>query len=142
MRFRVGIAILAQQVAHLLAILFWLVVAQFLFKGLAQRIDVPVLTKDQRNHQPVVASADLAILARVPEECASFPASYVRSGPGGVDGLGVKSGGVMHHIHGGEQAAACNGLVGAAHGHAIHCDLRAGGKVPHCELVLGRNRLA
>ncbi len=136
---RAGCAVILQKGAHLLAIKPGPAIAELLFKGLAQRVDIAVFAKDEGNDQPIITRADLAVLAMVAEKSTVDPSFDVRSFPGVVAVAGSESGRVMHHIGGSEQSTACDRLAGPADGDAVHPDLGAWLEIHRGELVLGRN---
>ena len=70
-----------RQFGHLPAIDLRRRKTQLFFKGLLQNADVSVLTKDQRNHQPVVARAHLAIGPGIACERPLLPARNIRRLP-------------------------------------------------------------
>ena len=56
---------LCDQLPHLLAVKFWPPITKLFLKGIAQRFHIAVFAKNQRNHQPVIARADLAVRTMV-----------------------------------------------------------------------------
>ncbi len=53
--------ILLDQLPHLLAVEFWPRVTKLFLEGIAQGLDIAGFTKDQRDHQPIISRANLAI---------------------------------------------------------------------------------
>jgi hypothetical protein len=102
---------LRDQLPHLLAVKFWPPVTKLFFEGIAQRFHVPVFTKYQRDHQPVIARPNLSIRTMVAVEGTRRPSRDVRRGPGIAAHLGSKAGSVMLHVARAEQAAARDRLM-------------------------------
>src|SRR5208337_2519615 len=127
------------QLSDLLAVLFRTAVAQFFFKGLAQRVDIAIFTKHQRNHEPVVARANLAIFTVIATESALLPARDIRGRPVkmGVSAREVRC--VVLHIPRAQQAAARDRLTHASYNATVHDDFRANRQIFDRELLLGRN---
>src|ERR1700674_1668439 len=79
--FQFAFPIETRQFSHLPAIDLRRRETQFLFEGLLQNPNVPVLTKYKRHDQPVGPRADLAIRPLITEKGTVFPARHVRSLP-------------------------------------------------------------
>ncbi len=129
---------LFDQLPHLLAVKFRPPVTKLFLEGIAQRFDIAVFAKDQRNHQPVIARAHLAVGTMVTVKSARRPTRDVGRSPGVFAYLGAKTGGVMLHVARAEQAAARDRLADQPDNSAIHDDLVADGEITDGKLLLGR----
>src|SRR5271170_6712082 len=69
------------QLSDLLCVLFGAAVSQFCFEDLAQRLDIAIFTKYQRDHEPAVSRADLPIFAVIAMKGALLPARDIRGRP-------------------------------------------------------------
>ena len=128
---------LCNQLPHLLAVKLWPPVTQLFFEGLAQRFNIAVFAKDQRDNQPVIARTDLAIRTMVTIKSARRPTRNVGRSPCVIAHLGTKTGGVMLHIACAEQAAARDRLADQPDNSAIHDDLVSDGKITDGKFLLG-----
>ena len=138
----VAVRLRLNEAAHVLAITrVGAAVAELFFERLAHLLHIAVLAEDQRQHDPVVARAHLAIGAMKAHEGALGPRRCVgqRSGRGVTDG-GVVAG-AMADVARGEQSAARNGFNGFAHDHAVHEDEVAGLEIGEGHLLLGGDGL-
>ena len=97
-------------------------VAQFFFERFAHAIDVAVLAEDQREDEPVIACAYLAVGAVIAHEGAAGPGRGVGKREGDGMALCSVSAGAMAGVARGEQAAASDGLGSFAYNHAVHDD--------------------
>ena len=136
------LALLLDELAHMLAIaVLRAAVAQLFFERLSHPLHVAVLAKHQRQHNPVVARAHLAVGRWKPMKVRAAHADA----SGGANGGGLARGrvvaGAVAHVARGEQAAARNGRGDFAHHHAVHQDQVAGLEINQRHLVLGGNVL-
>src|SRR5579884_717510 len=110
--------------------------AQLLFKRLLQIQNVPVFTKYQRNHNPIIPRADLTIGASIPNKFPLLPARNVWSLPMKVLGFFVVRQGFVLQIRERKRLTFADWLEGLADQHAIHDDTRSDRQICGCKLVL------
>ncbi len=116
-------------------------ITEFLFQRFFHALHITVLAKHQRQHQPIVARADLAVGAAIAHERALGPRRCIRQRK--RDRLAHR--GVcactMTHIARREQAAARDGLGDFTDGHAIHRDKVAGIQIGERQFMFRGNGL-
>ncbi len=93
------------QIGNVPPVSFWRRNSQFLFKSFLKSADIPVFAEHQRNYQPVVARAYLAIGAVISEKCAILPARNVRSIPCCRNGFGMEVGTLVPQIRNSDRLA-------------------------------------
>src|ERR1700761_7041154 len=130
--------VLLDQLPHLLAVKFWPSVAKLLLESIAQRFDIAVLAEHQRNYQPVIARAYLAVRTMVTVKGTRRPGGDIWSRPGIFAHLGAKAGGIVLHVARAEQAAARDRLANNTDNSAVHDDLVPDGEITDGKLLLGR----
>src|SRR5258706_11542365 len=105
------------------------------FKSLLDHSNIPVFTKDERYHKPIVSNAYLAVGAMIAHESFVFPTGNVGCVPIGDPGLFCKRGGRMPHIMYCDDAAGRDRLGCLAYDNAIHPDHVAFADVRFCHFM-------
>src|SRR6476646_7349658 len=113
--------------------------AEFFFKSLFEHADIAVLTKNKRNNQPIIASADLAVRAAIAEERLALPLGNVWWQPLWIRRFFVERGCFVANISSGEQLACANWLDRFGDGNAVHVNWIADFEIANCKFVFGRN---
>jgi len=116
--------------------------AEFLFEGLLEHADIAVFAEDQRNDQPVIARADLAVGAMVATKSGAGPVRNIGRSPVVYFGFFVEGGGIVANIASGEGMAFGDRLDCFADENPVHEDGIAGGEIANGEFVLGGDRRA
>ena len=129
----------SRQFPHLLAVLVVPRVSQLFFECFTQRFNIAVFAEDERQHEPIISSAYLAICAMVSIECTLLPFRNIRCGPFLVMTFGRKSVGVVTKISCCYHAACGHVFRELSDGDAVHGDLRSRGHGRFDELEFRRN---
>jgi len=116
-------------------------IAELFFERFPHAIDVAVLAEDERQYDPVVACAHLAVSAVVAHEGAAGPGGSVGKREGDRMTLRRIAPCAVTCVTCREQSAAGDGLGSFAYNHAVHDHQVAGLEVDECELVLRRDVL-
>src|SRR3989442_576611 len=100
--------------------------SQLFLECVLENLQVPVLTEYERNNQPIIARANLAIATVITEEFALAPAGNIWSGP--IVGLRfvVERRRCMTDSDRRQQFSLANRLRGSADQNTVHDDLAAG----------------
>src|ERR1700691_1828577 len=93
----------------------WQGESQFFFESLLQNGTIPVFAEDQRDHQPVVPRAHLAIAAVIAKKRSLTPRADIGWCPIERFRGGVKVGRRVTDIAGGKQIALADRLRSGAH---------------------------
>jgi hypothetical protein len=133
--------VVAYELGHLPAVDVGWGVAELLPEGLLEHPHVAVLAEDQRDHQPVVGRAHLAVGAVEAEEVASFPARDVGWRPRERRAGRSIVGGGMDDVVGREGRAPRDGPGRPADEHPVHHDVVVRLEVAGHDLVLDLHAL-
>src|SRR5215472_12979030 len=117
-------------------------VAKLFFEGLAHTVDVAVLAEDQRQHDPVVARANLTISAVIAHKGTPGPGGRIRKVERNRMPLRSVAAGAMAYVARGEESALEDGLRSFSHNHAVHNDQVARLQVHECKLLFCWNVLS
>ena len=137
--FAPAIRIQPRQLRHLPSIHLWRGETQLLFKRLLQHPDVPVFAEHQRNNDPVISRAHLAVRPAISREFPLPPSRHIRRRPAILFRFLLKRCGLMVDVARGQQFSSPDRRDRFPHEHAIHDDGRASGKILRGEFVFCGN---
>src|SRR5580698_406788 len=98
---------------------------KLLFKGLLQRVDISVFTKDERYHQPIIPRADLSVASLVAQEGTIAPPPGFGRCPVEMLVILTKGSRLVRYIPRGDCFSSLNFLSSLADQHPVHEDTAA-----------------
>src|SRR5215831_4709064 len=136
---RLPLLVQACKLGHLATVNLRRSKTQFFFERLLEYADVAVFAEYQRDNEPVVARADLAVGAAVTAEFLACPTRDVGRSPAEFFRLFMEGGGVVANIACRQQIAFPDWFNGFANHYTVHQDRIARGEIANGELVLRGN---